>query len=102
MQGSCFKHLKIMEPIGKSLLRFLESARWKSRLDEIRIRESWEEIMGKTIARYTTHLTFSNGLLVVYTNVAPLRQELKMAQELVIQNVNQHFKENIVKSIAIK
>lgn len=91
-----------MEPIGKSLLRFLESARWKSRLDEIRIRESWEEIMGKTIARYTTHLSFSNGQLVIYTNVAPLKQELKLAQDLIVANVNQHFQEHIVKSVAIK
>lgn len=102
MQTCCFKDFKFMEPIGESLLRFLKSARWKSRLDEIRIRESWEEIVGKTIARYTTHLTFSNGQLVIYTNVAPLKQELKMAQDLIVQNVNQYFKEHMVKSIAIK
>jgi predicted nucleic acid-binding Zn ribbon protein len=91
-----------MEPIGNSLKKMLASVRWKSRLDEIRIRESWEEIMGKTIAKYTHHLTFNNGELIIYTQIAPLKHELKMAQEAIIQNINQHFEEKVVKSIIIK
>ena len=92
----------IMEPIGESLQRFLASARWKSRLDEIRIRESWEDIMGKTIARYTTHLTFVNGELIIYTSAAPLKQELKLAQGLLVDNINQYFEETIVHRVTIK
>ncbi len=91
-----------MEAIGDALQRFLKSSKWQDKLIEIQLRESWDSIMGKTIAKYTHQITYHNHILTIYTNVAALKQELKMAENMVIANINQHFKKNIIKNIIVK
>jgi len=92
----------MMMSIGDALNAVLKNAKWKSRLDEIRIKESWEAIMGATIAKYTHAITFNNGVLTIYSNVAPLKHELKTNVTQIIKNINDHFNEIVVKEVMIK
>lgn len=91
-----------MMSIGDALSAVLKNAKWKSRLDEIRIKEEWSTIMGATIAKYTHAITFNNGLLTIYTNVAPLKHELKTNATQIVQNINDHFGESVVREVLIK
>ena len=37
--------------IGEALNLLLERSKWKPKVTELRLREEWEEIVGKTISR---------------------------------------------------
>src|SRR5690606_40571168 len=55
--------------IGEALKEVLERNGWKQRIDELKLRRDWEQIVGKTIARYTTDLRLHKGTLTVGTSV---------------------------------
>jgi len=91
-----------MLSVGDSLNSFLRSARWKSKIDEIRMKTEWEKIMGATIAKYTTDVRLKEGVLIITSDVGPLKQELQFGKQQIIANVNEYFKETIVKDVVIK
>ena len=55
--------------IGEALRDFLNKSKLKSGLRSVQIESIWEEVMGKTIARYTDKLQIINNTLFVYTSV---------------------------------
>ena len=91
-----------MISIGDSLNSFLKSARWQTKINEIRIKTEWEKIMGATIARYTREVKLKDGILIISTDVAPLKQELQFGKEQIIKNVNDYFKDKVVNEVVIK
>ena len=90
-----------MLSIGDSLNSFLKSARWQTKINEIRIKTEWEKIIGTTIARYTREVKLKEGVLIISTDVAPLKQELQFGKEQIIKNVNDYFKDKVVKEVVI-
>ncbi len=90
-----------MISIGDSLNSFLKSARWQTKINEIRIKTEWEKIMGATIARYTRKVKLKDGVLIISTDVAPLKQELQFGKDQIIKNVNEYFKDTVVKEVVI-
>ena len=62
--------------VGEAIKMFLRQSRLKSSMQVFQIESVWENVMGKTIARYTDNLKIINKTLVITTNVAPLTQEL--------------------------
>ncbi|NIG56128.1 DUF721 domain-containing protein [Chitinophaga sp. Cy-1792] len=88
--------------IGDALREFLNKSRMKPRLTEVRIQENWEDIMGKTIARYTSGIQLIDGKLIITTTVAPLKQELSYSKDKIIKLVNEKLGENVVKEVIIR
>lgn len=74
----------------------------KPRLNEVRIRENWEEIMGKTISRYTENVQLIDGKLLISTSVAPLKQELSYSKDKIIKLVNDMLGETVVREVVIR
>lgn len=74
----------------------------KPRLTEVRIQENWENLMGKTIARYTQSIQLIDHKLIVTTTVAPLKQELTYSKDKIIKLVNEMLGESIVKEVMIR
>jgi hypothetical protein len=62
----------------------------------------WEQIMGKTIARYTDKLQIIGDKLIITTNVAPLKQELKYQKEKIKQRVNEALKQRVINEVIIQ
>lgn len=69
---------------------------------EIRMRQEWADIMGKTIAKYTRDVSLKDKKLTIYTDVAALKQELLFGKEQLINKINAHFKETAVTDIIVK
>jgi len=88
--------------IGEALNLLLEKSRWKPKVNELRMRQEWETIVGKTISKYTRNLYLSGKILTIYTDVAPLKQELVAGKEQLINHINEYFEERIVEEIHIK
>jgi predicted nucleic acid-binding Zn ribbon protein len=88
--------------IGDALREFMNKSRMKPRLTEVRIQENWEQLMGKTIARYTQSVQLIDHTLIVTTTVAPLKQELTYSKDKIIKLVNEMLGESIVKEVMIR
>jgi predicted nucleic acid-binding Zn ribbon protein len=88
--------------IGEALNMVLEKSHWKPKVNELRMRQEWEAIVGKTISRYTRNINIYNKVLTIYTDVAPLKQELQLGKEQLIARINEFFGERVVEEIIIK
>ena len=88
--------------LGDALRSFLNKSRLKGQVQALQIEDAWEQIMGKTIAKYTDKIQIQGNTLFITTNVAPLRQELLYQKEMIIQRVNEALGEKIIKEVVIK
>ncbi|HPH85834.1 MAG TPA: DciA family protein, partial [Ferruginibacter sp.] len=59
-----------------AMQQFLKHSRLKHGVQAIQIEALWEEMMGKTVARYTDKIQIIGQTLFITTTVAPLKNEL--------------------------
>jgi hypothetical protein len=88
--------------IGDALKAFINKSKLKSGLRAIQIENIWEELMGKTISRYTDKIEIVNQTLFIYTSVGALKHELVYQKQKIIERVNEAFDEKIIFDVIIK
>ena len=88
--------------IGEALNLLMERSNWKPVIYELRLKEEWPSIVGKMIAKYTRNVLLVEKTLIIYTDVAALKQELLYSKEELIKTINNHFKELVINDIQIK
>ena len=88
--------------LGDAMRKFLDQSRLKGAVQALQIGDVWEQIMGKTVARYTDKIQIHGHTLYINTAVAPLRQELLYQKDNIIQRVNEALGEAVIKEVVIK
>ncbi len=88
--------------LGEAIQLFLQKSRLKSGINAVRIEEVWEQLMGKTIAKYTDKIQIINSTLFISTTDGPLKNVLNFQKEQIIANVNEALGEKIIKEVVVK
>ena len=88
--------------MGDAIKQFLKSSRINGDIQALQIGDVWENIMGKTVARYTEKLRIVNKTLYVTTTVAPLKQELLYQKETIKKRVNDALGAGTIQDIIIQ
>jgi hypothetical protein len=88
--------------LGDALKYFVNTSRLKGSIQALQIEDVWEQIMGKTIARYTDKIQIQGKTLYITTSMAPLKQELLFQKENIIKRVNEILGEFVVKDVVIQ
>lgn len=88
--------------IKEAMQEFLKGSRIKGGIQALQIEDVWEEIMGKTIARYTDKLQIIGDKLIISTSVAPLRNELKYQKEKIKQRVNEALQNKVINEVIVQ
>jgi predicted nucleic acid-binding Zn ribbon protein len=88
--------------LGDALKKFLNQSRLKGSIQALQIEEVWEQIMGKTVARYTDKIRIHGQTLYIDTAIAPLRQELLYQKDRIVQLVNEALGEQVIREVVIK
>ncbi len=84
-----------------ALNKMLEQSQWKERYLAEKIKLDWEKLMGKTVAKHTDKLIIKDHKLYIYTQVAPLKNELSYNKQLLLDKINQHLEDPFIKEIII-
>jgi hypothetical protein len=87
--------------LGDAMKKFLRSSKMRGDIQAMQILDIWENIMGKTIAKYTDSIKIYGDKLYISTKVAPLKQELMFQKENIILRVNEALHENVIKEVII-
>lgn len=88
--------------LAEALQQFLKQSRLKGNVQALQIQDVWEEIMGKTVARYTESIQIVNHTLFITSSVAPLKNELIYQKERIIQRVNEALGDNVIHDVVIR
>ena len=70
-------------------------------VQNVRICNSWAEVMGENIQKYTVQVRFSHNILYVSLNSAPLKMELKFNIEVIKRRLNEHLGKEFIKKIVL-
>lgn len=88
-----------VSPLKDAIEEMLKAYKINGKINETKVIDSWEKLMGKPIAARTTDLKFKYKKLYVTLNSAPLRQELAMSKSKMIELLNKEFSEKVVEDI---
>lgn len=88
--------------LGDALKSFLDKSRLKGGVNALKIENIWEDVMGKTIARYTDKLEIIGTTLFINTAVGPLKNELAFQKDKIIERVNEAMGDTVIKAVIIQ
>ena len=88
--------------IGDALKGFIKKSNLKNGIRAIQIEEVWEQLMGKTIAKYTDKIEIIQYTLFIRTSVSPLKNELMFQKQQIIDRVNEKFGEKVISNVVIQ
>jgi hypothetical protein len=74
----------------------------ENKLQEVRLIESWPEVVGLIIAKKTSRLYLKNRVLFVYLNSSVVRSELLRIREGLIKALNEKAGRKIIDEIVFR
>ncbi len=93
---------KKMQPIADVLKEYLATVNLEQGLNETRLIEAWNEILGQTIRQYTTDLHIRNRKLYVHLTSPALRSELSLCRQRLIDRLNEHVGAEVITDIIFR
>jgi len=90
------------QSISSVLKSYVRENHLERKLNELDLIKSWEEVMGKLVARYTGNLYIQNSTLFVETTSPVVRNELLMMKEEIRVRLNEVVGEELIKTIIFK
>ena len=90
------------QSLAEALRDYIREMRMERKLKEVDVVQSWEALLGKTIARYTRNIYLSRGILYVEITSPVVKNELLMMREEIRQRMNKQAEEELVTKIVFK
>ncbi len=87
------------EQLGSIISQFIRQEGLETPLNQYRLVESWKEVMGEGIAKYTGNIFVKNQTLYVQIKSSVLRQDLSMTRVSLIKRLNEHVKALVITNI---
>lgn len=94
------KRITNNQSIKDVIEELINAYRIGDKLSQARVISLWDSVVGKMIARDTTHLYIKNRVLYVKLNSPALRQELGYAREKLIKSLNKAADSDVIDDIA--
>jgi len=70
-------------------------------MDQILVKEAWEDIMGKGVKTYTESVFLQKSTLIVKLSSAPLREELSYGKDKIVKMMNDHLIHISIKKVKL-
>ena len=87
------------QTIGEAIELWLDRYRLRRGLDDSRILQAWDEVLGPSISRQTTRKKVQNGILYIQLDSAVVRKELLMVKGKIVAAINEHLGREALKDL---
>lgn len=88
-----------VHPIKDLILRNLRAQGLETPLLQKRLIDSWQEVAGESVAKYTQDLSIRNQTLYVHLISPALRSDLSMTRQEYIKRLNEHVGSLVIADI---
>lgn len=89
------------KPLKTLIDKLLRAYGYQDQLDEIKITEVYENVVGKMFSKHTQQLSYKDRVLTVKLDSAVLKQEMSYAKEAIRVKINQEMGRNLLDKIVI-
>jgi len=90
------------QSLAEALRDYISEMKMERKLKEVDVVQSWESLLGKTIARYTRNIYLSRGILFVEITSPVVKNELVMMREEIRLRMNKQAGEEMISKIVFK
>lgn len=90
------------EKLGDVIMQLLRQEGLETPLNQYRLIDSWKDVVGPVIYKYTSNIYIKNQTLYVQLSSSVIRQELQMGRELLIKNLNSHVGAQVITDIIFR
>ena len=90
------------QKLQEVIKEYLQQSKIDKKLLEVQLINSWEEIVGKEIARRTDKIYIKNNKLFAHFRSSVVRNELLMHRETIRTRLNEKAGEELIKEIVLK
>ena len=91
-----------MNILSSVIRKILKNPKLSRRLDDIKIIEIWDEIIGENLQKYVVDSKVYKGKLYVKLKSSTLRNEFSYKKSDLIRQINQRFGKKIIVDIVLK
>ena len=88
-------------PLKAAIEEFLTTYRLKDKLNEAKVIQAWEKVVGPMIVKHTERLHIRNRVLFVQVASASVRNELMYARKKILADLNKAAGGNVVDDIVL-
>lgn len=89
------------ENIGDVILRYLRQSQLETPLNEYRLIQSWEQVVGDSVSRLTSDLKIYNQKLYVHIDSPIIRSDIQMKKSEIVRNLNASIKAQVIVDIVL-
>jgi predicted nucleic acid-binding Zn ribbon protein len=90
------------QSLSEVIRDYVKGTSIEKKLKEVDVVQSWEELLGKTIAHYTKNVTLRSKVLFVEISSSVVKNELFMMREEIRRKLNEKAGEEMVDKIIFK
>lgn len=90
------------QPLGEVIHDYLKALDIDKKLQDVRLIDSWPEVVGIAIAKKTARLYIKNRVLFVYLNSSIVRSELLRIREGLVKALNDKAGTKVINEIVIR
>jgi len=90
------------EPLGDVIRQLLKVYGWESKLDEVKLINSWPKVMGKNIQQKTLDLHVEKKVLFVRLDSDALKHELSYGKSLIVKNLNDEAGKEVIREVVFR
>lgn len=87
--------------IGDALNELMDQYKLKGKLNEIKLYEAWDNILGKAIANHTVSKHLYEDKLLIKLDSAALRNELSYSKSKLVKSLNDAIGFEIVRELVL-
>lgn len=88
--------------LGDAISQIFKEEKLDEKYSIFAIRNAWEDIVGKTVAKHTTQINYAQGILFVSIDSPIIRNETSYVKEAIIEKVNKYVGKRLIKELVLK
>ena len=90
------------ESLAKLIDEVIESKGWQNKLDETKVPQIWDEIVGEKLSKVIKVINVENGIIYVKTDSSTWNTEIRLRAEQIIEKVNSKIGKEIINEIKLR
>lgn len=91
-----------LKGIGQIVKQIVRENGWEDKMEKQKLYIAWDEVMGPAVAKRTDSIILQGRKLVIKIDSAPLKHELTMQRNRIIELLKEHTGKDMVDIVVIR
>ena len=96
------KGLSNQSTVGDVLKQIIQANKLQPGMDQIDVKEAWQNLMGNGVNSYTKNVALRGSTLYVELSSSVLREELSHGKSKIITMINEELKREVIKEVVLR